>query len=84
VQTTSQNLGQPAIRETRNYDANGRQVLEGERTLGQGQLSGSGDANGIVNGGRRIEDVTDTDEGEKDRLYREKMEDEYAKREGGA
>jgi hypothetical protein len=33
----------------------------------------------------RIEDVTDKEEqAEKDRQYEEKMEDEYAKREGGA
>jgi hypothetical protein len=33
----------------------------------------------------RIEDVTDKeDQAEKDRQYEEKMEDEYAKKEGGA
>ncbi|TVY34114.1 hypothetical protein LOCC1_G007790 [Lachnellula occidentalis] len=81
VQTTSQNLGQPPIQETRKFDANGRQILEGGQTLGQGQgQGGSGDAS------RRIEDVTDMDENESenDRLYRERMADEYAKREGGA
>jgi hypothetical protein len=34
---------------------------------------------------RRIEDVTDQEDQKKnDRKYEEKMEDEYAKREGGA
>ncbi|KAF2256515.1 hypothetical protein BU26DRAFT_513330 [Trematosphaeria pertusa] len=32
----------------------------------------------------RIEDVTDREQDEKDRQYEEKMENEYAKREGGA
>jgi hypothetical protein len=40
--------------------------------------------NGIGStGGPRIEDVTD-EQAERDREYEEKMEDEYAKREGGA
>jgi len=37
--------------------------------------------------GRRIEDVTDQDQqsqADRDRQYEERMEDEYAKREGGA
>jgi len=46
--------------------------LESGRTLGQP----GGNERG------RIEDVTD--ESENDRVYRERMEDEYAKREGGA
>lgn len=56
--------------------------MEGGKTLGQGQ--GQGQSGG--NASRRIEDVTDADENESenDRLYRERMEDEYAKREGGA
>ncbi|KAF2642288.1 hypothetical protein P280DRAFT_467685 [Massarina eburnea CBS 473.64] len=32
----------------------------------------------------RIEDVTDKEQSEKDREYEERIEDEYAKREGGA
>lgn len=32
----------------------------------------------------RIEDVTDKEQEARDREYEEKMEDEYAKREGGA
>jgi hypothetical protein len=35
-------------------------------------------------GQRKIEDVTDEDEKKNERKYEEKMEDEYAKREGGA
>lgn len=42
------------------------------------ELTGSGGAD------RRIEDVSDQQESEADRLYRERIEDEYAKREGGA
>lgn len=36
-------------------------------------------------GGRgRIEDVTDREQAERDREYEERIEEEYAKREGGA
>lgn len=46
--------------------------------------SGSGSGSGRWERGR-IEDVTDdVDQAERDRLYEERMEDEYAKREGGA
>ena len=43
-------------------------------------------AGGDGNTQGRIQDVTDSDEQQKenDRLYEERMEDEYAKREGGA
>ena len=34
--------------------------------------------------GSRVEDVTDEREREAARLYQERIEDEYAKREGGA
>ncbi|TVY82280.1 hypothetical protein LSUE1_G006280 [Lachnellula suecica] len=74
VQTTSQTLGEPAMQETRHYNSEGKQILEGGRVLGQGNES-AGNA-------RRIEDVTD--ENNNDREYRDRMEDEYAKREGGA
>jgi len=53
VQTASQNLGEPAVHETRYYDSEGRQVLEGGRVLGQGNTAGEA---------RRIEDVTDEQE----------------------
>lgn len=57
------------MQETRHYDSQGRELLEG----------GSGS-----NGGRRIEDVSDTKQAERDAEYEERMEEEYAKREGGA
>jgi len=69
VRTTSQNLGQPAVEKTKHYDSSGRELV------GSGSSADSG-------GNRRIEDVTD--ETDADRRYREAMEDEYAKREGGA
>jgi hypothetical protein len=63
------------VQETRHYDSQGRELLEG---------SGGADAS------RRIEDVSGQQQAEKDTqaerdaLYEERMEDEYAKREGGA
>jgi hypothetical protein len=53
VQTASQNLGEPTVRETRYYDAEGRQILEGGRVLGHGNTGGET---------MRIEDVTDEQE----------------------
>ena len=58
------------MQETRHYDSQGRELLE----------SGSGSSNG----GRRIEDVSDSKQAERDAEYEERMEEEYAKREGGA
>lgn len=69
--STTQDLGQPAVQETRHYDPQGRELLEG---------SGSTGGAGAI---RKLEDVTDT-QAEKDAQYEERMEDEYAKREGGA
>lgn len=71
VQTASQNLGQPVYTETRNYDSSGRPLVEGSST--------SSGANRIE--GPRVEDIS---EQEADRRYQERIEDEYAKREGGA
>ncbi|KUJ08340.1 uncharacterized protein LY89DRAFT_691192 [Mollisia scopiformis] len=76
IHTRAQRLGEPIIQETRRFDAEGRQILEDGRTLGQR-------GNGWGNVDRRIEDVSD-DQKERDRAYEERMEDEYAKREGGA
>lgn len=45
-------------------------------------MEGGNDGTGLGMG-RRIEDVTD-EQKERDRVYEERMEDEYAKREGGA
>ncbi|KAL1303951.1 hypothetical protein AAFC00_000401 [Neodothiora populina] len=76
VRTVSHTLGEPSVEETRHYDNQGRELLSAHSAPGADQ--------------RRIqdievEDVTDQlDETEADKKYREAMEDEYAKREGGA
>ncbi|RDL38779.1 uncharacterized protein BP5553_03119 [Venustampulla echinocandica] len=76
IQTTTQNLGELPVQETKYYTPDGNQVVDGGRVLGRGITN-------EVTG--RIEDVSDenTDE-ENDRGYRKRIEDEYAKREGGA
>jgi len=77
MQSITQNLGEPAVQETRQYDSAGRELpIAG---AGAGMLgSGSSD-------GGRIKEVTEgQEESEVDQQYRERMEDEYAKREGGA
>jgi hypothetical protein len=53
VQTVSQNLGEPIVHKTRQFDSEGRQILEDGRALRQG-TSGSE--------ARRIEDVSDEPE----------------------
>lgn len=89
--SSSSNGGQPHVQsytESANYDSrSGGHVQRESRETGQptlterreipvqGQLSSGADTS------RQIEDVT---ESEADKLYRERMEDEYAKREGGA
>lgn len=75
VRTSSSKNGQPAIEETKHYDSSGRQLLEAPS-------NGNGSSNQRQIGDIEVEDVTD--EVDADTLYREKMEDEYAKREGGA
>jgi len=57
------------VTETRQYDGSGRELLGG----------GAGGADMS----RRIEDVSDA-QAERDRQYEERIEEEYAKREGGA
>ncbi|KAF2102070.1 hypothetical protein NA57DRAFT_73506 [Rhizodiscina lignyota] len=74
VKTASQNLGEPVIQEVRRFDSSGREVPTLEST-------GAGSDRMIGTGNNRVEDVT---ESEADREYRERMEDEYAKKEGGA
>ncbi|KAF9693883.1 hypothetical protein EKO04_008421 [Ascochyta lentis] len=69
VYQTSQEPGQAPREERFEIDNSGRRLAEG---------STSGSNQG------RIEDVTDEQQKENDRLYEERMEDEYAKREGGA
>lgn len=83
VRSTTQNVpNAPAVQEVRYFDAGGHEI-PAERAAHRG-LEGAAPANNGSN--RRIEDVSDQDqrESEVDRLYRERMEDEYAKREGGA
>ena len=69
VHRTSQQPGQAPIEERFEVDSSGRRIAEG---------STSGSNQG------RITDVTDEQQKENDRLYEERIEDEYAKREGGA
>jgi hypothetical protein len=75
TQTTSQEPGQLPRVEQYQTDNDGRRVDSG----------GSGDRRLE---GERVQDVTEEDgddeQKEKDRLYVERMEEEYAKREGGA
>lgn len=85
---TYQETGQPMVEERTHTDASGRRIegYGGTRNTG-GHMTG------------RIEDVTDREErsgvkgqieepddnqAQRDREYEERMEDEYAKREGGA
>jgi hypothetical protein len=76
---TAQQLGQPAVQESRYYDADGRQILEDGRALGQSAQSAGSEQ-------RRIEDVSEEPQRgvEKEREYEGRMEGEYVKREGGA
>ncbi|KAF2833806.1 hypothetical protein CC86DRAFT_15259 [Ophiobolus disseminans] len=68
VHRTSQNPGEAAREERFEVDNSGRRV-EGSGATDQ----------------RKIEDVTDQEEQKKnDKKYEENIEDEYAKREGGA
>ncbi|KAI5201678.1 hypothetical protein E4T39_05184 [Aureobasidium subglaciale] len=72
VRTTQQNLGGPTIEETRHYDSQGREQLGlPQSTTDQRRLKDS-----------EVEDVTE--ESDANKKYREAMEDEYAKRDGGA
>jgi hypothetical protein len=68
VHQTSQEPGQAPREERFEIDSSGKKIAEGTSGSSQG----------------RIEDVTDEQQKENDRLYEERMEDEYAKREGGA
>ncbi|KAI0854324.1 hypothetical protein F5Y00DRAFT_222831 [Daldinia vernicosa] len=71
--TASQRMGEPLRHERRDYDASGRLVSSTDRALNENGT----DTN------RRIEDVSD-EQLERDRLYDERIRDEYSKREGGA
>ncbi|KAK7737890.1 hypothetical protein SLS53_006268 [Cytospora paraplurivora] len=92
VRTTTQNdPNQPFIQETRYFDAGGREI-PADRAARRGLEGGAAHA---VDNSRRIEEVSDPSyhqqaagrlerEREADRAYRGRIEDEYAKREGGA
>ncbi|KAF2625493.1 hypothetical protein BU25DRAFT_412531 [Macroventuria anomochaeta] len=68
VHQTSQEPGQAPREEHFEIDSAGRRIAEGTSGNSQG----------------RITDVTDEQQKENDRLYEERIEEEYAKREGGA
>ncbi|KAF2719204.1 hypothetical protein K431DRAFT_305364 [Polychaeton citri CBS 116435] len=70
VTSATQNMGEPIIQESREYDSQGRELLTGSGSTGDNN--------------RRIEDVTDVEQERRDREYEERIEEEYAKREGGA
>ena len=70
--TASQRNNEPVYAERRDYDASGRPIAH-DRNLGSSTGSSS----------RRIEDVSDH-QSENDKFYKERIEDEYAKREGGS
>ena len=77
--TTQNNPNEPFVQDTRYFDAGGREI-PADRAARRG-LEGAS-----VDNSRRIEDVSDPSHHQQavDRMYRERMEDEYAKREGGA
>ena len=68
TQSASQRLGEPVVQEQRQYDPQGRELLSGPAG---------------VDTSRRIEDA-DEEQAQRDREYEERIEEEYAKREGGA
>ncbi|KAI0601743.1 hypothetical protein F4775DRAFT_539021 [Biscogniauxia sp. FL1348] len=73
--TATQRAGGPVYAQRRDYDASGR-------------LLTSSSSPDNVDANRRIEDVTDEQQQQQreknDALYEERMEEEYAKKEGGA
>jgi hypothetical protein len=75
VHRTTQNPGEERREERLEYDSTGRRLD-----------SGDGGARARIEG-NRVEDVTDKEDAEqkrRDQEYEERMEEEYAKREGGA
>ncbi|KXL43426.1 hypothetical protein M433DRAFT_155910 [Acidomyces richmondensis BFW] len=68
VRQATQDLGEPVVERERRFDADGREMIGGGDDLGRA----------------RIEDVSEVGQEERDRMYEERMEEEYAKREGGA
>lgn len=54
IQTTSQNIGEPAVQETRYFDAQGNEVFGDGKGVGGAQAAPQG----------RIEDISDADDQE--------------------
>lgn len=75
TRTTTQQLGQPSVEEVRHYDNRGQELLNAP--------TGSNTNQRRIQGDFEVEDVTDEVDAA-DKKYREAIEDEYAKREGGA
>ncbi|KAI1470052.1 uncharacterized protein F4812DRAFT_421313 [Daldinia caldariorum] len=78
----SQRNGEPPQHERRDYDASGRLISSSTQRMVSSpnqRIGGSG-----VDSDHHIQDVSDEQQRENDRLYEERIEDEYAKREGGA
>ncbi|QIX01891.1 hypothetical protein AMS68_007408 [Peltaster fructicola] len=65
VTSSSQNLGEAARHETRQYDAQGRELIDGPA-------------------GAQSNRISDAEQAQRDAEYEERIEEEYAKREGGA
>ncbi|SMY23235.1 unnamed protein product [Zymoseptoria tritici ST99CH_1A5] len=87
--SSGQATGQASTKQTF-VDADGNKTVKtSNQTLGQPavhetrQYDSRGQALGDNDSSRRIEDVSD-EQAENNKLYEERMEDEYAKREGGA
>jgi len=76
-----QSSGQPRVEESRSYDRQGRQLMTGEVEEAPEKRIEGGE--GESAGGFTVQDVTD-EQSDSDKRYEEAMEDEYAKREGGA
>jgi len=76
-----QSSGQPLVEESRSYDRQGRQLMTGEVEEATEKRIEGGESESA--GGFTVEDVTD-EQSDSDKRYEEAMEDEYAKREGGA
>ncbi|KJX94108.1 hypothetical protein TI39_contig4216g00009 [Zymoseptoria brevis] len=87
--SSGQATGQASTKQTF-IDADGNKTVKtSNQTLGQPavhetrQFDSQGHALGDNDSSRRIEDVSD-EQAKNDKLYEERLEDEYAKREGGA
>jgi len=68
ISRTTQDIGEPEVRETHRYDAGGRKLPA--RIEDQKQ--------------QQTKEPNDEQQAQRDGEYEERMEDEYAKREGGA